>query len=392
MQRNVFLSPAARFVLMGACLVILIAGLKAGAPVLAPTLFALLIAIAVTPLIHWLDQKGLPTWTSVLVVVLGSVALGVGLVLFTLASIASLSDNLPGYQTRLVEHLDGLTAWLAGYNIHLPTAVPSEVLNFSRITSVLGAVLGTVGSGLSGFFLVLILFIVFSIETPRITALFREHLGSDSAAVSRFITLGGRITSYFNVRAINNLFVSIVLTILLLILRVDLAGLWGILAFFLGYIPNIGLPLAVAPAVLLAWIGQGWIAALIVVIGSVVINIIGDNVLTPRLAGKALNMSTAVVFLSFIFWSWVFGALGALISIPLTAIVVVALDSFDETRWLATLMSAEAIPASPKEEEAAVVVPVETVEPSKEETPVIESAPAEEAPAPRKPRKQKRTR
>lgn len=111
---------------------------------------------------------------------------------------------------------------------------------------------------------------------------------------------------------------------------------------------------------LLAWIGHGWGAALIVIIGSVVINLIGDNVLTPRLAGKALNMSTATVFLSFIFWSWVFGTLGALISIPLTAIVVAALESFDETRWLATLMSADAIPAAPGDETAAPVIPVET--------------------------------
>ncbi|HEY3377417.1 MAG TPA: AI-2E family transporter [Armatimonadota bacterium] len=227
MRRTDSLSPAARFLIMGACLVILIAGLRAAAPVLAPTLFALLIAITVAPLIQWLDRKGLPTWISVLVVVLGSVVIGVGLAIFTLTSIASLSDNLPAYQTHFLAQLSSLSAWLAHYGIHLPTKVPAEVLNFSRITGVLGAILGTVGSGLSGFFLVLLLFIVFSIETPRISSLFRAHLGSDSMAVSRFITLGGRISSYFNVRAINNLFVSIVLTILLFILRVDLAGLWA---------------------------------------------------------------------------------------------------------------------------------------------------------------------
>jgi predicted PurR-regulated permease PerM len=163
------------------------------------------------------------------------------------------------------------------------------------------------------------------------------------------MTLGAGISSYFRVRAINNLFVSVTLTIVLWAFGVDLAGLWGVLAFFLGFIPTIGLPLAVAPAVLLAWLAHGWLTAVIVTTGAIVINLIGDNVLTPRLAGKALNMSTTTIFFSFIIWAWVFGGLGALISIPLTAIVIAMLDSLDETRWLATIMSAEGITVSPEE-------------------------------------------
>lgn len=341
MAREVNLAPITRVFLIGACIVVIVAGLKAGAGLLAPTLFAFLVAVAVVPIIHWLDRRGLPTWAAVLLVVIAGLLIGVGLIVLLSVSLASLQDNLPAYQANLATHLAGITAWLAGLGVTIPQRVTPGMLTFSRIAGVATPVISALASGLSSAFFILLLFVVFSIESQHVSSVFRRRLGSDNPAIARFVTLGASISSYFRVRAINNLFVSVTLTILLWVLGVDLAGLWGVLAFFLGFIPNIGLPLAVIPAVLLGWIEHGWITAIIVIGGALIINLIGDNVLTPRLAGKALNMSIATIFLSFIFWSWVFGPIGALISVPLTAIVLAMLDSLDETRWLAASMSAD---------------------------------------------------
>jgi predicted PurR-regulated permease PerM len=85
---------------------------------------------------------------------------------------------------------------------------------------------------------------------------------------------------------------------------------------------------------------HGPLSALIVIVALFVINLIGDNVITPRLMGSGLNVSQSIIFFSFIFWTWLFGALGALISVPLTVLVIFILDTNQETRWLATLMSA----------------------------------------------------
>jgi predicted PurR-regulated permease PerM len=117
--------------------------------------------------------------------------------------------------------------------------------------------------------------------------------------------------------------------------------LWGLLALLLNYIPNIGSILASVPAILLALIQLGVGKAVIVLVGYLVINIIIGNVLEPKIMGRGLGLSTLVVFLSLVFWGWVFGPVGMLLSVPLTMTVKIALDSNEDTRWISTLLGSE---------------------------------------------------
>ena len=112
----------------------------------------------------------------------------------------------------------------------------------------------------------------------------------------------------------------------------------GDIDVFLSFVPYIGLVLAVAPAVLLALAEFGVERALFVVAGVTVINILAENVLSPMLMSRRLSISPTVVFVSFIFWAWLLGGPGAFLAVPITLFVVVMLDSFPETRWLANLM------------------------------------------------------
>lgn len=285
---------------------------------------------------------------SILLVIVGGLLIGTALIFFVSMSLVRLGTHLPVYQGSFTVKLTALGNWLARYGIQLPSASSSGFFSVSRIFSVLETLFGILSVGLTAALLSLLLFVVFSIEAARVTGRIGTQLGVESPAAARFMRLGKDIASYFRVRAYNNLFVSVALTGLFWGFGVDYAGLWGVLAFFLGFIPNIGLPLAVAPAVVLAWIQHGGLTALIIIAGAILINLIGDYVLTPRLAGKALNMSTATIFLSFIIWTWIFGPLGALISIPLTSIMMMALDSYVETRWIANLMSAKGLKAYPE--------------------------------------------
>ena len=338
------LSPIGRVLIAGASAVVIVAGMRASSSFLGPILFALLITVAAQPIIHWLERHRLRTWAAVLFVTLGGVIIGVALIAFVSTSLTQLGGNLPVYEAHFSMRLASLSAWLAGYGLQVPLSLSaSGLFDAAHIFNVLGRLLEILAGGITSGLLTLLLFVVFAIESPRTTALVRAKVGRESAAEERFITLGQSITGYFRVRALNNLFMAVSLGLILWALRIDYAGLWGVLVFFLSFIPSIGLPLAMAPAVLLAWVEHGPLGALLVVIAALVIDVLGDDVLTPRLAGQALNMSIPTIFLSFIFWAWVFGALGALISVPLTAIVMVALDSYDETRWVANLMSARGV-------------------------------------------------
>ena len=85
----------------------------------------------------------------------------------------------------------------------------------------------------------------------------------------------------------------------------------------------------------------GFINAMIVLLGYLVINTIMGNILEPKFMGKGLGLSTLVVFISLLFWGWVLGPIGMLLSVPLTITIKIALDSSDETRWLAILLGSE---------------------------------------------------
>jgi predicted PurR-regulated permease PerM len=107
------------------------------------------------------------------------------------------------------------------------------------------------------------------------------------------------------------------------------------------FVPNIGSIIAAVPAVLMALIQLGPFSAMLTAVGYVVANTVMGNIIEPRYMGKGLGLSTLVVFLSLVFWGWVLGPVGMLLSVPLTMLLKIALESSTETQWLAILLGPE---------------------------------------------------
>jgi predicted PurR-regulated permease PerM len=124
----------------------------------------------------------------------------------------------------------------------------------------------------------------------------------------------------------------------LFILGIPFAALWGLLSFFMGYIPSIGWWISLIPPFFIAWSQYGIGTALIVLISYVLINGGVQNIVQPKMMGKGLRISPLVVFVSVIFWATVLGGMGALIAVPLTMIVMKILESSESTRWMSSLM------------------------------------------------------
>jgi len=137
----------------------------------------------------------------------------------------------------------------------------------------------------------------------------------------------------------SNLLSAAALTVEFLLFRIDGAFLWGFLAFILGFIPNVGLIIACLPAVAIAFILYGWGTALVILFIGIILNATMDNAVTPRIYGKGLNLPVLLVFTSFLFWSWVFGFVGALLAIPATLFVKALLQGRQDTRFLVVLLS-----------------------------------------------------
>jgi predicted PurR-regulated permease PerM len=167
---------------------------------------------------------------------------------------------------------------------------------------------------------------------------------------------------YIGLRAIINLIVAAAVVILMFVMGIDFALLWGVLAFFLGFIPYLGIFIATALPTVLAFIQYGLPQAIVVIIGVTIINVATENLIAPKIVGKGLSLSPLVVFLAFFFWSWVFGPVGMFLSMPLTILVIFVLQHHEETRWLADLAGAprRMMPAASDPPQSAQVEIVET--------------------------------
>jgi len=143
------------------------------------------------------------------------------------------------------------------------------------------------------------------------------------------------------IKTLISLATAILVVILLIAIGVDYPILWGLLAFALNYVPNIGSIIAAVPVVLLTVIQINLTNAALVAAGYFIINLFLGSVIEPRFMGRGLGLSTLVVFLSLLFWGWVLGPVGMLLSVPLTITVKIALDSNDDTRWIAVLLGPE---------------------------------------------------
>jgi predicted PurR-regulated permease PerM len=147
------------------------------------------------------------------------------------------------------------------------------------------------------------------------------------------------VRTYVVVTAWVNLLVGITDTVLLLAMGVPYAVLWGALAFLFGFIPSVGFLLSLVGPALMALLESGPQAALVVIVAFIVINGGIQNIILPRRMGEGTDLSAAVVFGSLLFWGFVLGPVGAILSVPMTMIVRLALDSSNSTRGLSYLMS-----------------------------------------------------
>ena len=151
----------------------------------------------------------------------------------------------------------------------------------------------------------------------------------------------GSAKRYLVIKTLISAAVGLVIWLWLLILGVDYPVLWGTLSFLLNYVPNIGAIIAALPVVLLALVQLGVGSALLTILGFVVVHIVVGNLIEPKLMGRRLSLSTLVVFLSMVFWGWVLGPIGMILSVPMTSLATIALESYEKTRGLAFMLGSE---------------------------------------------------
>ena len=325
-----------RVMLVLAATVVVLVGIRLGAPILNPILFAVVLTLLFSPIYSWLLRRGLPAPLALLGMLVLLTVLFLGLIFILGGSISRFTERVGFYTTQLNGQVDSLDALIE--RLGLSNVDVRDVVKPSALTEAIGAILSGIAGFLSDFFLILVIMLFLLGEGPAMMNRLRASASSDNPQVASLTTVGQAVVLQFGLRAIVNLVTGAGVSLLLFVLGVDFPLLWGILTFFLSFVPYIGLVLAVTPAVVLALAEFGLTRAVLVIAGVVVINILAENVLSPMMMGRGLSISPTIVFLSFIFWAWLLGGPGAFLALPLTLFLAVMFGTFPETRWLASLI------------------------------------------------------
>ena len=305
-------------ILLIACMVIIVAGMKAAAPILNPVLLAALFAVSLVPLVTWEIRKGLHQGTAITLSILIVAVGGVLMILALGGAVTRIIQNVPVYSERLSVLLKGVIDFLHARGIDMSDIRSLEAFSPSNLAKLALLLIGDLFSLFGNAVLILLLVIFFLIEFVTLRGNVDSGALSPDAWLAHFAGLGGEIRTYISITAFTGFLTAVGNVILLLILGVDFPVLWGFVSFLMNFIPNIGFFISLVPPAFLALIESGWTYALIVVIGFIVINAIAENVIKPRFMGKELSMSILLIFLSLIFWGWVLGPVGAILAIPLT--------------------------------------------------------------------------
>lgn len=331
-----------------AALVVVVAGMQAAASLLVPFLLAAFIAIVCLPPLNWLIGRNIPAGLAIVLITIALLLAGTLVAAFVGASIADFSHNLPTYQSRLNEQTASLLAWLAGLGLEVNMELLRGSLDPSAAMGLAGHLLTGLGNALANTFLIVLTVIFLLIEATALPHKWAA-MGRSAPSTENFASFLASVNAYMAIKGWVSLATGAVIAIWLAILGVDYPLLWGLIAFLFNFVPNIGSIIAAIPAVLLALVQLGPGMAVAAGAGYVVVNIVMGNVVEPRFMGRGVGLSTLVVFLSLVFWGWVLGPVGMLLSVPLTMIVKLALEARDETRWIATLLGPD---IEPEAEEA----------------------------------------
>lgn len=334
-------TKASRILVTIAAFIIVVAGMSAAKAILVPFLLAAFIAIIIAPPLFWLQRKGLPTWLALLIVVLGVLLAGLLVAGLVGSSAKNFSGDLPVYEAKLKQQMTLVIGWLDKLGIDTSSLAVTELFDPGAAMKLVASLLNGLGKVLANGFLILMTVIFMLLEASSFPAKLRTVLGGPESSLSRFNSFINNVNQYMAIKTLVSLATGIFIGIWLAVIGVDYPLLWGLLAFAFNYIPNIGSIIAAVPAVLLAVIQLGPVSAAITAAGYVLVNLLMGNVVEPRFMGRGLGLSTLVVFLSLLFWGWVLGPVGMLLSVPLTITAKMALDSREETRWLAVLLGPE---------------------------------------------------
>ncbi|CAM6193821.1 MULTISPECIES: AI-2E family transporter [Citrobacter] len=328
-----------KIVIMLGMLVIILTGIRFAADIIVPFILAIFLAVVLNPLVQRMVKLRVPRVMAISILVLIIVMAMVLLLAYLGTSLNELARTLPQYRSSLVVPLKNLEPWLVRLGIGVSVDELVKYIDPNAAMTLVTNLLAQLSNAMSSIFLLLLTVVFMLLEVPQLPTKFQQIMTrpvEGMAAIQRAID---SVSHYLVLKTAISIVTGLVVWAMLAALEVRFAFVWGLLAFALNYIPNIGSVLAAIPPIAQVLVFGGLYDALVVLAGYLMINLVFGNILEPRIMGRGLGLSTLVVFLSLIFWGWLLGPVGMLLSVPLTIIVKIALEQTVAGQSIAILLS-----------------------------------------------------
>jgi len=332
-------SQVSRFMIIVLGCIGIVAAMYAASDFLNPIFIAALFAVIFDIPRSWLIKRGMSPGRALAVTILGALLLTLVVLIILGVTFLNLTASLPDYQEQMQSRLGELGAMLDQYGIEgdqLKAMAQDEQTNpLNVITYVLGGTLSLIGAAV----LVLVYAIFLLIEVSGFSDKVNAAFNPTEPAYRYITTVTTSLRNFLVAQTKVSLATGTSVTLALWLLDVEFALLWGIVAFFMNFIPYIGSILAAIPAVIVAFIQYGpSVTVLLVILAYLLVNIVVNYTIYPRVMSQGVDLSMFMVMAGMVFWGWILGPIGLILSVPISAVIKISLDSYPGSRWLAMML------------------------------------------------------
>ncbi|HKE71370.1 MAG TPA: AI-2E family transporter [Nocardioidaceae bacterium] len=331
---------------------ITIGGLRSTSGILGPIFLALVLTILVHPVRTMVLARGAPAWLGTVTAMVTVYLLLLGLGAALVVAVGRFATLVPTYADDFDGLLDDIRTGLSNAGVGSDQSKQlTDSVDLNQLAGYLTNLLGNFFDALSSLSFALALLFFMALEASMFTDRMRRALDDGGALAASLQSFAQGTRTYLVVSTVFGLIVAVIDTLFLWLIDIPAPLLWGLLAFVTNYIPNIGFVIGLVPPALLALFEGGVSRMLIVIAVYSVINFVIQSIIQPKYVGDAVGLSGTITMISLVFWGWVFGALGALLAVPLTLLAKALLVDIDPpVRWTRTPTPA---PEPPPEQDPA---------------------------------------
>ena len=321
-----------------AAFLIILAGLKISQSFLSPLLLALFISIICAQPIFWLKKKKISSGLAVLIVIIGLLLVYTGLNLLIGSSVSFFIKDASKYSESLKELTESASTFFSKHGINIAVFAEAGAMDPAKIMEHTRSVVSNIGDLLSNEITFIFLTIFLLLEIDSIMLKMRVMVKGNEAADENWQKIGRNIRHYLSIKTMTSLATGVFVGVSLAIIGVDYAVLWGLVAFLLNYIPTIGSIIAAIPGITFSLLQLGFPETFWTLGIYIFANFVIGSVLEPKIMGKGMGLSTAVVFVGLIFWGFILGPVGMFLSVPITMTIKFILDYNPKTKWIAVIL------------------------------------------------------